>query len=260
MKLAVYANEKTQNIDLKRELIKLVKTKTNFILDSEDPDVVIFVGGDGTFLRSVHKYVDKLDKVKFIGANCGSLGFFSSVGKNECLDLLKLLESEELVEETHTLLEADIEFANETKHIYAVNEIRIENPFHTLICDVLINNEYLETFRGNGLNVSSELGSSAYNKSLGGSLIADDLDAIELTEIASLQSNAFHTLASPLVLSHKSKICLKGDLAKSLVGYDHLVINNDTLHSIVIGKSNKQFTILRKKGHTYISTIKRSFI
>lgn len=259
MKLAIFANQKCENIDLQSQLLDLSR-ENGFEIDENEPEVVVFVGGDGTFLRAVHQYIDRLDKVKFIGVNCGSLGFFASLDKEECFDIFKHLQGNELVEEKHALLEADIQFEDDKKHIYAVNEIRIENPFHTLICDVVINNEYLETFRGNGLNIASEIGSSAYNKSLGGSLIADDLNAIELTEIASIQNNAYHTLASPLILSHKSKILLKGELAKSLVGYDHLVIDNNKLLSILIGKSTKQFTILRKKTHSYIKSIKRSFI
>ena len=66
MKIALsYKTEK-----LNEEFISFIKEKVlsyGFELDDSHPDVVLFIGGDGTFLRAVHQYLNILNKVKFVG-------------------------------------------------------------------------------------------------------------------------------------------------------------------------------------------------
>ena len=145
--------------------------------------------------------------------------------------------------------------------IYALNEIMIENPFHTLISDVFINEDKLETFRGNGLMVCSSLGSSAYNKSLGGALIDSDLNALELTEIAGLDNNIFHSLKSSLVVSGNKKISFKGELSGTMVGYDNLSLNKeDGLKEVTVSISDKKVSIVYSKNNSYIKKVRKSFV
>ena len=71
---------------------------------------------------------------------------------------------------------------------------------------VYINDEYLETFRGNGLCVSTASGSTAYNKSLGGAILYSDVGMMQLSEIAGIHHNAYRSLGSSLVLDKKYTI------------------------------------------------------
>ena len=185
MKLSVYTNDIKDNLEIRSLLLKDIK-EAGFAIDDNNPDVVIFVGGDGTFLRAVHQFLPIIDKVKFIGVNTGSLGFLVDIKKENYRDVISLLKNNEFIESSHNLIECHI---NNDKTIYAINEVRLENPFHTLICNIYINNENMEAFRGNGLVVSSELGSSAYNKSLGGALVDHQLNILQLAEIAPISSN-----------------------------------------------------------------------
>ena len=178
----------------KKEIISQITTlseENGFVLDNENPDVVFSIGGDGTFLRTIHHYIDRLDKILFVGINSGSLGFFYDFRKEDIPLVFDLLKNKSYVIKEHSLLKGVASYEKSEKTIYAVNEIRIENPFHTLICDVAINDNKLETYRGNGLLVSSALGSSAYNKSLGGALMDHELETLELTEIAGLGNNLY---------------------------------------------------------------------
>ncbi len=239
-------------------VIALVKklSDAGFAFDNVNPDVVIYIGGDGTFLRAVHQYVDKLDKVKFVGLNKGHLGFFSDYFADESDKLIKALKNNELISKSHRLLKAS--FAD--KDIFAVNEIRIESPFQTLICDVEINGSMLETFRGNGLTVCSALGSSAYNRSLGGSIVSSDLDVLELTEIAPINNRVFRSLHSSLVLSGETEITLKPKTSNILVGYDQLIKEDENSEVIKFMLSNKKVTILHKKDFDYAAHLNKTFI
>ena len=92
MKIALFYKQNK----LDKEYIANLESKISscgFELDSQNPDVVLFVGGDGTFLRAVHQYFDLIDKVKFVGLNKGHLGFFSSYSEKELDSLLKTKKS-----------------------------------------------------------------------------------------------------------------------------------------------------------------------
>ena len=258
MKVGIYY--KQENHDLVETIKKELK-KYNLSIDNRQPDIVFSVGGDGTFLRAVHMYMDRLDEIHFIGINSGSLGFFYDFNKEEIPQIIEKIAKNEYFVKEHALLKGEVKFANHEETIYALNEIRIENPFHTLISDVLINGEKLENYRGNGLVVASTLGSSAYNKSLGGSLIDNDIDALELTEIAGIQNNVYRSLGSSLVIKGDKVISFKGKLGNSVVGYDYLNLEKgDNLQEVNISYSEKKVKIVSSENHSYIQKIRKSFV
>lgn len=253
MKIGLFIKKQVVNETLEKEIIEKIVSFGHQI-DNENPDVVFSIGGDGTFLKALHHYLDRLDKTSFLALNKGKLGFFSDY-KVEDLDeiLPSLIDAKP---NKFRLLEASLG----DKTIYALNEIRIENPFHTLISEVYINDEYLETFRGNGLVVSSSLGSSAYNKSVGGALIDTSLEVLELTEIAPINNVLYTSLKSPLVLSDSSKVTFKVDFKDVVVGYDHLVSKDETAQSITFRLSKKTVSLIWRKDHSHIRKLSKSFI
>ena len=235
--------------------------KNGFELDDDNPDVVFSVGGDGTFLKTVHKYIAKLDKILFVGINSGSLGFFYEFSKEDISLIFERLANKSYKIKEHALLKGLATYKNSKEEIFALNEIRMENPFHTLIADVFINGEELETFRGNGLIVSSTSGSSAYNKSLGGALIDHDIDALELTEVAGLSNNVYRSLGSSLVIKGDKKISLSCKDSNAVVGYDHLNIKkDDELLKLDVCYSERKVKIIYSEDHSYVQKIRKSFV
>ena len=259
MKIRVFTNVRRKESGLQEKIENLI-ISNGFELDNENPDVVLYTGGDGTFLRSVQYYLDKLNNIKFLGINFGNLGFFCDYQKDDLDQLIQDLKDNKFSETTHSLLKGEIVSEEKSETIYAINEIRIENPFHTLICDVLINNDTLETFHGNGLLVASSLGSSAYNKSLGGSIIQPTLECLQLTEIATIQNNFNRSLGSSFVVNKSDKITLKVELKQSVVGFDYQTLNDIVLKELTVSLSDKKVTILHPKNYSYLQKIKRSFI
>ena len=80
MKIAIYSKQNDSQIV---ELIKLEANKYGFSFDNKNPDVVFSVGGDGTFLRAVHEYLNQAEHIQFIGINSGSLGFLYDFSKED---------------------------------------------------------------------------------------------------------------------------------------------------------------------------------
>ena len=255
MKFAIFKKSDKDVSGVVSSLLKACELY-NVTIDEKDPDVVFVLGGDGTFLKAVHHYLDRLETVKFVGVRCGTLGFFYDFDPEDISYLVELLASGYYLEESHHLMECDLS----DKTIYALNEIRFENPFHTLVCSVSINGEHLEKFHGNGLLVCSELGSTAYNKSLGGAVIYRGLGVLQLTEISTIQNNIYRSLGSSFILPKDTVFTFEGDFTNVVIGYDHLTCECQGVNTFKVQASDKCVHIIYDKNHSSLTSIKRSFI
>jgi len=187
--------------------------------DDEHPDLCVSIGGDGTMLASVNKYTDQLDRVVFVGLHTGTLGFFTDYQMQEVDTMIEDIRNnpEPPVEEREML---KIEYKHQTW--YALNEVRVENNRHSQVIDVEIDGEYFEAFHGNGLCISTSSGSTGYNKSVGGAVMAPGAKLMQIAEITPINHNAFRSLASPLVVKDKSVITLKTN------NFEHTVMCMDS--------------------------------
>ena len=255
MKIGLFIKREVVEKSFESILIKKIE-ESGHEIDNECPDYVFSIGGDGTFLKTVQKYIDKLDKIKIVCINKGKLGFFSDFVYEEIDDILSNLNNDKFVSKSYRLVKAKMN----NEEVYAVNEIRIENPFHTLTSEVFINDEYLQTFRGNGLVVSTSKGSTAYNKSLGGAVIDSNLELLQIQEIAPINNRLYTSLNSPLVLTRDSIIKFKGDFSNVVIGYDHLVKKDYNSNEIILTLSDKRVTLVEKKDHNNIRRIREAFI
>ena len=91
----------------------------------------------------------------------------------------------------------------------------------TQTIEVYINDERLETFRGSGLCVSSQAGSTAYNRALKGAVVERGLEVLQLVEVAGIHHAHYRSLGAPLVLSGGNTIVMKSDYVEtSLLCFD----------------------------------------
>lgn len=260
MKFDIFTKGDPRSLNLENDLLLRMNSLSDWKKDSH-PDIVVFIGGDGTFLRAVQYYKDRLDQITFIGVHTGTLGFFCDYHETELGKLVADLPEAGELAHRYRLLQLTRHFDSGEESFLAVNEVRLENPFHTLVSDVFIDGTLLETFRGNGLIVASTLGSSGYNKSLGGALINTKLETMQLTEVATLQNNAFRSLGSSLVLAADQQITLKGDFKNAVIGYDHLVIPSmEAVISLDITLSDQTFAIVHQNNRQYPEILRKSFI
>ena len=138
----------------------------------------------------------------FYGIHTGTLGFYTDYRDKDYREFMDNFFNNELREKKYRLLQMT---ADGMKH-HAVNEVRVENPYRTQIIEVYINGEKFETLRGSGVLVCTQLGSSAFNRSLGGAVIQEGLDFIELTEMSVIHHSLFRSLQSPIILKPETVI------------------------------------------------------
>jgi len=238
-----------KNKGLEEKLISL-----GFVRDDSNPEYVFSLGGDGTMLDSVHKYM-RLDDVKFIGINYGKLGFYTDFVKDD-LDIADIVNNQNYKTEEFRLLELDV---NGNKH-YALNEILVINPVRTQNIKILVDDVELETFRGTGLVLSTPSGSTAYNKSLGGAILAPSIDGYQLTEMASINNRLYKTLSSSLVLARKNVVRL--DFGKNdglQIQVDGEVID-ENLQNVQVKLADKTIKLITKKDTLFLERVKKSFL
>lgn len=229
--------------------------------DDINPEIVFSFGGDGTMLKAINDYSHILSNVMFAGINMGKLGFYTDFAINEVEELLINIKENKYEINNYFMLDYCINTENEKISGLALNELAIINPIHTQIIDVYLNGELFENFRGTGFVISTPTGSTAYSKSLGGSIIEPTIKAIQLTEIASINNNVFKTISSPLVLSATTKICLKS------INFEHVYLSVDgryletkNITKISAKLSSQKVTFIVRADHSFLHRVKKSFL
>lgn len=202
VKLFVNDNEKSQIVakDLEIELVKY-----GFKMVNKGFDLAISVGGDGSFLRMV-KETNFDDKIYYIGVNSGTLGFLQEIDIKNTVDFVKRLNLNNYKVEDIGVQETKVITENKIYNFESINEVVIrKNDFTSLKIPIYVDDEFLENFRGDGVLVSTSTGSTAYNMSLGGSIIYNTLGTLSITPIAPLNNKVYKTLnCSVIVPSNKA--------------------------------------------------------
>lgn len=251
---AVYGEHEFKEVVAKKLAAK------GHLRNDENPEFVFSIGGDGTILRAIKKYIKLVEKIKFVGINLGRLGFYTSYEEKEFDHALSTIESNQYEVASYNLLEYLLKSKNSCKSGFGLNEIAIIDPIHTQIIDVFINNKHFETFRGTGFLASTPTGSTAYNKSLGGSVIDPNICALQLTEIASINNRVYKTLGSPLVLSKDTIIKLKSDYKNAYVTVDGMYVHFQNLEEIIVRLSSRTAQFIIKHDSDFWDRVKKSFL
>lgn len=230
----------------------------HMIYDEENPELVISIGGDGTMIDAVHQYINQLSDCFFVGVHTGTLGFYTDYNEDEWQILVEDILKNEWKIDNRCMLK--VETGQDT--YYALNEMRLEENHRTLICDVYINGEYLECFRGNGLCISTPSGSTALNRSLGGSIVAASIPSLQLSEIAGIHHNAYRSLQSSLILDANYAFELVPKKSSGMIlGYDRVVIPFENKESRISVKiADRQVKFIRYRHRGLCQRLRKAFI
>ena len=169
----------------------------------EKPDLVISVGGDGTFLETMLKVRDL--GIPVAGINTGRLGFLANISEDEIIASLEMLYKGDYEILSRSLLEITepSDLFNDGSPV-ALNEITIQKSDLSMITiNVHINGRYLNTYWADGLIISTATGSTAYNLSTGGPILSPEDESIIISPISP------HNLTiRPIIVSGNSSLKL----------------------------------------------------
>ncbi|MGT2935967.1 NAD kinase [Streptococcus castoreus] len=224
-RIAIIANGKYQSKRVASKLFSVFKDDPDFYLSKKNPDIVISIGGDGMLLSAFHMYEKELDRVRFVGIHTGHLGFYTDYRDFEVDKLIDNLRRDKGEQISYPILKVVISLDDgRVIKARALNEATVKRIEKTMVADVIVNHVKFERFRGDGISVSTPTGSTAYNKSLGGAVLHPTIEALQLTEISSLNNRVFRTLGSSLIIPKKDKI----ELVPRRLGIYTISIDNKT--------------------------------
>lgn len=210
MKLAIYIGKETEEQDSRvTDLFESLRNAGMELYElsyGESPcdgtDMLLSVGGDGTFLYSSKLVIDS--GIPVMGVNLGRVGFLS---ENRPEDVAEALLSGDYTVENRTMLKAEVYPDVQQMHMmdFALNEITVHrNGAAMLGVDVDVDGVRLPTYWADGLVVSTSSGSTAYSLSVGGPIVLPESKVLIISPIAPHNLNI-----RPLVVPDTSALTLR---------------------------------------------------
>jgi len=176
---------------------------------------LISVGGDGTLLNMARASFNY--DIPVLGINLGTVGFLADVEINEIEKAVKRLADDDYELKNRMVLSATVFRNNSTVfESIALNDVVVNRDGLSRIIRlrVFVDNQFIDSFPGDGIIVSTPTGSTAYNLSAGGPIVQPDMEMMITTPICPhiLYSRSFITSAD-----RKLRITINDDYPDSAI-------------------------------------------
>jgi NAD+ kinase len=222
-------------------------------------DMLISVGGDGTFLRAAT--LVRNSGIPILGINAGRLGFLATVQQENIETFLQLVLEKKYTLSKRTLLSlkcsgkiAAIQNLN-----FAMNEITVSRKETTsmITIETYLNNEYLNSYWADGLIISTPTGSTGYSMSCGGPILTPEANCLVITPVAPHNLNA-----RPLVIPDNTEIRLKvsGREENYLVSLDSRMTSVKNEAVLTIKKTPFKINMVEIPEETFLKTLRNKLL
>src|SRR5437588_232442 len=220
-------------------------------------DLMLVLGGDGTMIATGRMLGDS--QVPVIGVNYGGLGYLAEFPIEELFPALESILAGKYKVQKRLMLSVELWRGEElVTRNRVLNDVVINKSALARIIEIeaYLNDQFVNSFRADGLIVATPTGSTAYNLSAGGPIIFPSMDAVVLTPIC-----PFTLSNRPIVVPDDSMIevrliteneevalTLDGQVGVSLQARDRIVIRKSkTAFHLVQPPSRNYFDVLRNK-------------
>jgi NAD+ kinase len=151
---------------------------------AQSVDLMVVLGGDGTMIATARMLGDA--EVPVLGINYGSLGYLAEFRMEEMFPALESILEGDYRLDSRVMLAAEV-FRGGARllHTRVLNDVVINKSALARIIEIeaLLNDQFVNSFRADGLIVSTPTGSTAYNLSAGGPVIYPSMNAVVITPI-----------------------------------------------------------------------------
>jgi NAD+ kinase len=216
-------------------------------------DLMISLGGDGTFLESVG-YI-RNSGVPIIGINTGRLGFLSNISKENIALTLNRIKDKDYDYQKRSLLRVNTEDEIYGEDNFALNEFTLHKKDTSSMITVhaSLDNKYLNSYWSDGLIVATPTGSTAYNLSCGGPIITPGCQVHILTPIAPHNLNV-----RPMVVPDHLPITLtvEGRDRTYLVSLDGKSKSIRQGEQVIVSKAEFMINVVKFEDNNFLDTIR----
>lgn len=260
----IATNLEPYTLEIKSKLINMLNDNGYKCNEGFNPKAVlnITIGGDGAFLRGVRD--SNFSKIPFVGINTGTLGFYPEITPENMENFIADYKNENYTINEVNLIESEIYKNGCSEKLYAVNDIVIKRKeMKTIHLDVFIDSNHLQTISGDGIIISSPMGSSAYNLSAGGSLVYPSLKTLQITPLSPIISNAYRCLNCSIIVPPQFEIKIfperKDDYFITFLA-DGVSYEIDRIENVRFRTSKKVIRRLTTGTYNYWNVIKEKFL
>ena len=221
----------------------------------QESDLIIVFGGDGTLL-SVSR-LDNVTDIPILAVNLGGLGFLTEIRVEEIEDVLaKVLDSDYDIEK-RMMFDVQLKRVGDGKveKFAALNDVVVNKGAlaRMIDLDTYVNKMFLNSYRVDGLIISTPTGSTGYSLSAGGPIIYPSLKVISIVPICP------HTLTNrPIILDDEKEIMVTlrsgDDVYLTMDGQVGVVINIGD--QVRVCKSEKNITLIKSPFRNYFEVLK----
>lgn len=228
--------------------------------DKADLDVVISIGGDGTFLAMVSELRDI--NADFIGINKGSIGFLAQVNADDIDDSIKAIASRDYktIARSRLLVQVYNKNGKLKGEDICLNDCAISRGAKLHVTKLLlrINGQNVERFFGDGLVIATATGSTAYSLSAGGPLVMPDMPDIIITSVC---SNTFQDISYVVGPDSTIEVEVEAFETAPIIcpdGRDFVTIEPED--RIVITRYDKTLNTILLGGDSFFNDVRRKLV
>lgn len=261
----IFTNNTNISLDTKTILTKKLIEKGYAVTGeySKDAELIICIGGDGALLKTIHSC--NFPTSPMVGINTGHLGFFQEVRPEDLDRFISEYENEQYsIQELSTVMATiTTKDGRQYNHI-GLNEIVIQGrPSYTVHLHISIDDMPIEKFSGDGILIATPAGSTAYNYSLGGSIVDPRLKLLQVTPIAPMNTTAYRSFTSSLLLPSELSLGIVPEKQYE----NRMAIINDGIETIYtdvtdikVEISDTVVHLLRLNGYDFWNKVKTKFL
>ena len=221
--------------------------------DDFHADMVLSMGGDGTFLKAASYVGNK--NIPILGINTGRLGFLADISPEEMEETFEDIYKKNYKIEDRSVLQAFSEGQSLKGYPCGLNEIAIlkRDSSSMITIHTSINGAYLTTYQADGLVIATPTGSTAYSLSIGGPVIVPHSNTIAITPVAPHSLNI-----RPIVINDDWEITLDVESRSHnfLVAIDGRSETCREGTRLVIRKADYQIKVVKRPNHIFFHTLR----
>ncbi len=230
----------------------------DIITDSDFNAAIAFsIGGDGTFLRTAQRVGNK--EIPILGINTGHLGYLADLTVAECINKIDSLLGGQFITEMRTMLEVTGEGLGERCRPYALNEVAIlkQDTSSMIEMEATLDGRRLATYLADGLIVATPTGSTGYNLSVGGPVVAPSAPVWIISPIAA------HSLTMrPLVVADDTSVTVttRSRTGAYRLSFDGRSLSMPAESTVVIRKAPFVTRVIQRPGHRFAETLRSKLL
>lgn len=245
--------------DFMHRVIKVPQMDVHIIAADEPvcADLVLSIGGDGSFLTTARRV--GADSIPIMGINTGHLGYLAAADITHPEALVQEIMQGNFDVQPRSVIEVLSDSVELPPCPFALNEVAIlkQNTASMITVDTALNGEPLASYRCDGLIVSTPTGSTGYNLSVGGPIIAPTAADWVISPIAPHSLNM-----RPLVVGDDSCVDMITSSRSSayLLSIDGKSVTLPIGSRLTLRKASYVVNVVIPKNHNFVDTLRRKLL